>query len=172
MSNTVLTQVTKAMITECRAEAERAYRNRLEGHDIIFGAEPNRHGQLPRKFFRGARVEFTATGVNALLDLIFDKVARGYKRCDTPTTNSGIIYFAYLEKPEDEIKADLVLELIEAEEALRARVDKANEAIITDTIAKRKAQVLREREEAAKAADEALEAELELEVRAALKGAK
>lgn len=172
MNNAVLTQVTKTMITECRAEAERAYTNRVEGHDVVFGAEPNHLGQLPRKFYRGARVQFTVTGINALLDLIFEKVAQGYKRCDTPTTNSGIIYFTYLEKPDDEIKADLVLELIEAEEALRERVDKANEAIIADTIVKRKAQVLREREEAAKAADEALQAELEVEVRAALKGAK
>ncbi|MNW18519.1 hypothetical protein D3C71_2181130 [compost metagenome] len=62
--------------------------------------------------------------------------------------------------------------LQEAEDELRASVEQANELIISDTIAKRKAQVLKEREEAAKAADEALEAELAAEVRAALKGVK
>ncbi|MNW10509.1 hypothetical protein D3C71_2077460 [compost metagenome] len=66
----------------------------------------------------------------------------------------------------------MVEEFKEAEVALRARVEKANEVIIANTVAQRKAQVLKEREEAAKAADEALEAELEAEVRAALKGAK
>ena len=75
-------------------------------------------------------------------------------------------------KPETEIQGDWAFVFREVEDELRARVEKANEAIITATVAQRKTQVLKEREEAVKAADEALEAELEAEVRAALKGAK
>ena len=172
MSNTVLTTVTKQMIADCKADAERAYMNRVGKHDVIFGAEPDRHGNLPRKFYRGAQVEFTATGINAFLDLVFEKISQGYKRSNTLTTNSGNLYFTYLVKPEAEIQADLVEELKEAEAELRARVERANEVIIADTVAKRKLQVLKEREEAAKAADAALEAELEAEIRAALKGGK
>ncbi|WP_413705303.1 hypothetical protein [Pseudomonas sp. Pseusp16] len=172
MTNTVLITATKQMIAECRAAAERDYLSRVGGHDVIFGAEPDERGNLPRKLFRGARVEFTATGINALLDLVFEKVAQGYKRCDTEATSYGIEHFVYLLKPEAEIQADLVFVLREAEDELRARVEKANEEIIANTVAQRKAQVLKEREEAAKAADAALEAELEAEVRAALKGGK
>jgi len=172
MSNNVLTTVTKQMIADCKAEAELAYYNRVGGYAEDFQGQPDRHGNLPRKLYRGAQVEFTATGINAFLDLIFEKVSQGYKRSDTPNTNSGIQFYTYLVKPEAEIQVDLVEVLKEAETELRARVERANEAIIADTVAKRKAQVLKEREEAAKAADAALEAELEAEVRAALKGGK
>ncbi|WP_454865573.1 hypothetical protein [Pseudomonas umsongensis] len=172
MSNNVLTTVTKQMIADCKSDAERDYRNRVEGHDVIFGGEPDQHGNLPRKLFRGARVEFTALGVQALLDLVFDKVSQGYKRCDTEASSYGINHIVYLVKPDAEIQADLVVVLKEAEEELRARVERGNEVIIANTVAQRKVQVLKEREEAAKAADAALEAELEAEVRAALKGGK
>ena len=172
MSNNVLTTVTKQMVAECKAEAELAYMNRVGGYSEIFGAEPNSHGSIPRKLFRGAQVEFTATGINALLDLVFEKVSQGYKRCNTDATSYGVNHIVYLVKPDAEIQADLIVVLKEAEEELRARVDKANELIVSDTIAKRKVQVLKEREAAAKAADEALDAEIEAEVRAALKGAK
>ncbi|KPG99433.1 hypothetical protein AEQ67_09860 [Pseudomonas sp. RIT-PI-q] len=171
-NNNVLTTVTKQMVAECKAEAELAYMNRVGGFAEDFQGQPDRHGNLPRRMFRGAQVEFTAKGVNALLDLVFEKVAQGYKRCATEATSYGIEHFVYLKKPDAEIQLELPEVLKEAEAELRARVDKANEAIIADTIAKRKAAVLREREEAAKAADVALEAELEVEVRAALKGAK
>lgn len=172
MSSNVLTTVTKPMIADCKAEAELAYLNRVGGFAEDFQGQPDRHGNLPRRMFLGAQEEFHAKGVNALLDLVFEKVAQGYKRCATDATSYGIDHIVYLVKPEAEIQADLVVVLKEAEEELRARVEKANEAIIADTIAKRKAQVLKEREQAAKAADIALEAELEAEVRAALKGAK
>jgi hypothetical protein len=172
MSSNVLTTVTKQMIADCKAEAEVAYMNRVGGYAEDFQGQPDKHGNLPRRMFRGAQVEFHARGVNALLDLVFEKVAQGYKRCATDATSYGIDHIVYLVKPDVEIQADLFEVLNEAEEALRARVDKANEAIIADTIIKRKAAVLREREEAAKAADVALEAELEREVRAALKAVK
>ncbi|MBU0523578.1 MAG: hypothetical protein KJ643_15195 [Gammaproteobacteria bacterium] len=171
-NNTLLKTATKQMISDCKAEAEAAYMNRVGGYAEDFQGQPDRHGNLPRRMFRGAQVEFTAKGVNALLDLVFEKVAQGYKRCSTDTTSYGIDHIVYLIKPEAEIQADLIVVLKEAEDELRARIEKANEAIIADTIAKRKAQVLKEREEAAKAADAALEAELDAEVRAALKGAK
>jgi hypothetical protein len=172
MNNTVLTTVSKQMIADCKTEAERDYMNRVEGHDVIFGAKPDQHGSLPRKLFRGARVEFTALGVQALLDLVFEKVSQGFKRCDTEATSFGMQHMVYLMKPDDAIQADLIEVLKEAESELRARVEKANEVIIANTVAQRKVQVLKEREEAAKAADAALEAELEVEVRAALKGGK
>lgn len=172
MSNNVLATVTKQMIADCKADAELAYMNRVGGYAEDFQGQPDRHGNLPRRMFRGAQVEFTTTGINAFLDLIFEKVSQGYKRSDTLSMNSGMQYYTYLVKPEAEIQADLVEEFKEAEVALRARVEKANEVIIANTVAQRKTQVLKEREEAAKAADEALEAELEAEVRAALKGAK
>ena len=172
MANTVLTTVTKQMIAECRAAAERDYLSRVGRHDVIFGATPDRHGNLPRKLYRGAQVEFTATGINTPLNLVFEKVSQGYKRCDTEAASYGIEHFVYLLKPETEIQGDWAFVFREVEDELRARVEKANEAIITATVAQRKTQVLKEREEAVKAADEALEAELEAEVRAALKGAK
>lgn len=172
MSNNVLTTVTKQMITECKAEAERAYRSRVGGYDVIFGAEPDERGNLPRKLFRGAQVEFTAMGVNALLDLVFERIEQGYKRSDAPTTSVGQLYLTYLIKPDAEIQADLAEEFKEAEAALKAKVEQANEEIIAHTVAQRKAQVIRDREAAAKLADEQLEAELDAEVRAALKGGK
>jgi hypothetical protein len=172
MSNNVLTTVTKQMIADCKAEAERAYFARVGGYAEDFQVQPDKHGNYPRKFFRGARVEFTALGVNALLSVMFEKLSEGYKRCDTEATSFGMQHMFYLEKPDSEIQTDLIEVFKEAEAELRARVEQANEAIISDTIAKRKLQVLKEREEAARAADEALEAELEAEVRAALKGAK
>lgn len=171
-NNNVLTTVTKQMISECKTIAERSYMSRVAGYSTIFGAEPNEHGQIPRKLYRGARVEFTALGVDALLDIVFSKIAEGYKRCDTPSSSFGMQHIVYLIKPDAEIKADLEVVFQEAEVELRERVEKANEAIVLDQVAKRKAQVLREREEAAKAADAELEAQLEVEVRQALKVGK
>lgn len=171
MTSTVLATVTKQMIAECKADAERDYMGRVGGYAEDFQGQADRHGNFPRRMFLGAQVEFHAKGVNALLDLVFDKVGQGYKRCATDATNYGIDYIVYLVKPDAEIQSDLVVVLKEAESELRAQVEKANEAIILDQVAKRKAQVLKEREEAAKAADAALEAELEAEVRTAL-GAK
>ena len=172
MSNTVLTTVTQRMIQECKAEAERAYYNRVGGYAEDVQSQPDRHGNYPRRMFRGAQEEFTAQGVNALLDLVFEKISQGYQRCNTEASSYGINHIVYLTKPVSVIQLELPEVLKEAEAELRARVDRENELIIADTIAKRKATVLREREEAAKAADAALEAELAAEVRAALKGAK
>ena len=173
MTNTVLTTVTKQMITEAKAVAEQLYLNRLEGYDAIFNAEPDASGNLPRKFFRGGVVEFTAGSVDTLIDLVINKLSDGWKRSAVDTTSIGTTFFrTYLIKPDAEIQADLAEEFKEAEAELRARVEAGNEAIIAATVAQRKMQVLREREEAVKAADISLEAELQAEVRAALKGAK
>lgn len=172
-NNNVLTTVTKQMISECKTIAENLYMNRTEGFSEIFDARPDASGNLPRKFYRGAVVEFTAGSVDALLDLVITKMSQGWKRSAAPTTNIGTTFFlTYLVKPDSEIQSDLIEELKDAEAVLRERIEKENEAIIAKTVAQRKVQVLRQREEAAKAADEALEAELEAEVRAALKGAK
>ncbi|WP_448144684.1 hypothetical protein [Pseudomonas silesiensis] len=172
MTSKVLTTVTKQMIAECKAEAERAYYNRVGGYAEDVQSEPDRHGNYPRRMFRGAQEEFTAQGINALLDLVFEKISQGYKRCDTEASSYGINHIVYLTKPDSQIQVELPDVLKEAEAELRARIEKANEAIILDQVAKRKAQVIRDREAAAKLADEQLEAELEAEVRAALKGAK
>lgn len=172
MSNTVLKTVTKADIQEVKEAAERLYMGRVGGYAEDFLAQPDRHGNYPRRMFRGALEEFTATGVNALLDLIFDKISQGYKRSETPTSTIGQLYLTYLIKPDAVIAEELVEEFKEAERSLRASIERVNEEIVAKTVAQRKAQVLKERGEAAKAADAALEAELEAEVRAALKGGK
>ena len=173
MSNTVLKTVTKADIQEAKDIAEREYLARPEHHGVDFAAEFDELGNLPPKFFRGPLVEFSVRGVEAVVDLIVEKQSQGWKRSTVGINHAASnVYIVYLVKPDDLIQADLKEEFREAEAALRERVEKANEAIIADTVAKRKAQILREREEAAKAADIALEAELEMEVRTALKGAK
>lgn len=173
MSNTVLKTVTKADIQEAKDIAEREYLARPEHHGVDFAAEFDELGNLPPKFFRGPLVEFSVCGVEAVVDLIIERQSQGWKRSPVAISNTASnVYIVYLIKPDELIQADLKEEYREAEEALRARVEKANEAIVLDQVAKRKAAVLREREEAAKAADEALEAEIEAEVRAALKGVK
>lgn len=173
MSSTVLKIVSKADLQEARDIAEREYLARPEHYGAYFTGEFDEFGNLPHKFFRGPLVEFKVYGVEAVIDLVIEKQAQGWKRSDTPISNiTSNVYIVHLVKSDDLIQADLKEEYREAEEALRARVEKANEAIIANTVAQRKAQMLKEREEAAKAADAALDAELEAEVRAALKGAK
>ena len=173
MSNTVLKTVTKVDIQEARDVAEQEYMARPEHHGVDFAGEFDEFGNLPRKFFRGPLIEFSVNGVEAVVDLIIEKQSQGWKRSTTPIGNAASnVYIVHLIKPDVLIQADLKEEFREAEEALRARVEKSNEAIILDQVAKRKAQVIREREAAAKLADEQLEAQLEAEVRAALKGGK
>ena len=173
MSTTVLKAVTKADIQEAKDIAEREYMARPEHYGAHFTGEFDEYGNVPSKFFRGPLVEFKVYGVEAVIDLVIEKQSQGWKRSDIAINNdTSNVYVVHLIKSDELIQADLKEEFKEAEAALRARVEKANETIIASTVAQRKAQVLKEREEAAKAADAALEAELEAEVRAALKGAK
>lgn len=173
MSNTVLKTVTKQMIAECRAVAEQQYMARHEHHGVDFAGEFDEFGNLPPKFFRGPMIEFTAVSVEGLIDLVIEKQSQGWKRSSVLITNEVSNYYVIqMIKPDEAIQADLKEEFKEAEAALHAQVSAYNEQIISATVAQRKSQMLKEREEEAKAADAALEAELHAEVRAALKSAK
>ncbi|WP_408598064.1 hypothetical protein [Pseudomonas sp. PLMAX] len=173
MKQQVLKVVSKADLQEARDIAEREYMARPEHYGSYFTGEFDKYGNVPSKFFRGPLVEFKVYGVEAVIDLVIEKQSQGWKRSDIAINNdTSNVYVVHLIKSDELIQADLKEEFKEAEAALRARVEKSNEALIANTVAQRKAQVLKEREEAARAADEALEAELEAEVRAALKGGK
>lgn len=172
MSNTVLKTVTKQMILDCKAAVEASYMGRMEGFAEDFQAEPDRYGNLPRRKYRGAIAEFTVLGVDALMDLVIEKMAEGWKRSKVYTVSIGAAFTAYMIKPDVLIEEELKAEFKEAEQALRAQVDAENEQVIAHTVVQRKAQILKERERALKDADDALDAELAAEVRAALQSAK
>lgn len=167
----VLNKVTREDIAAAKAQATALYMNRVEGHAEDWAAGQDSQGNFPRRFLRGAIQDFTTQFADPLLQLVTTKVAKGYKLSEMSTVQVGTVYTVFLAKPEADITADLKLEHEEAEAALKAKVDRENDAIIATQVALRKASVLRQREQALHDADKQLEAELLAEVRAAL-GAK
>lgn len=167
----VLKKVTKEAIAAVKADATARYHERLEGFAEDLTATPDANLNYPRKFLRGAIVEFTTQFVDPLLKFVIEKVSAGWKLGPVPTHYTATVFTTYLIKPDAEIEADLKLEHEEAEAKLKSDIEKENEVIIATQVALRKATVLRQREEAARKADLQLEADLEAEVRAAL-GAK
>jgi len=140
MKQTVLKTVTAEDIQAVREEAEHLYISRVEGHDIDFQGVPDEMGELPRRWFRGALVEFVAhPSPDALLNLVFEKVAEGWTRSTTSTTGStesGVSVFrVYLKKPAEKLQEDLEVLYAEAEAKLRDRVAQENDAIIEREVA-------------------------------------
>lgn len=163
----LMKKVTRPMIAEAKAEAERLYMDRLDGYSEDFAATPI-NGRLPRRHFRGAVEEFTALTVDATLKLVIDRLQVGYTLSAIPTQVVGQACTVYLVKPEVVRAEELKQEYKEAEARLQAAVEAENEAIIQRTFEQRVATERRKREEAARAAQEAEEAALMAEVRAAL----
>lgn len=132
MSNTVLKTVTKADIQAVKDDAQQKYLTRVEGHDVDFQGQPDASGNLPRRWFKGAIVEFVAsTGPDELLDIVLKKIGEGWTRSTTATTSIGAAYFnVYLMKPTAQQQEDLKVLYAEAEAKLRAMVEVANEAVI------------------------------------------
>lgn len=131
-NNAVLKKVTAKDIQAVKEEVESLYTNRVEGYDVDFQGVSDASGNLPRRFFRGARVEFVAsTGPDELLDIVLAKIGEGWTRSTTATTSIGAAYFnVYLMKPTAQQQEDLRVLYAEAEAKLRAKVEVVNEAII------------------------------------------
>ncbi|MGC3895184.1 hypothetical protein [Pseudomonas urmiensis] len=167
MNKELMKKVTKQMIVDAKAEAERLYMGRLDGYSEDYAATPV-NGRLPRRHFRGAVQEFSVLTADEMLKLVVGKLNEGYSLSEIPTQVIGQAYIAYLVKPEAVRAEELKEEHKEAETKLHAAVAAENEAIIQRTFEQRVATERRKREEAAKAAQEAEEAALMAEVRAAL----
>ncbi|MDD2098827.1 hypothetical protein [Pseudomonas putida] len=157
MSNTVLKIVTKGDIQAARDEAQQQYLNRVEGFDVDYQGRPDASGNLPRRWFKGAVVEFVAsTGPDELLDIVLKKIGEGWTRSTTATTSIGAAYFnVYLMKPTAQQQEDLKGLYAEAEAKLRAKVEVENEAIIERQVELRIANAARlKAEQLAKEAQE------------------
>ncbi|WP_095148043.1 hypothetical protein [Pseudomonas sp. Irchel s3a18] len=188
MKQAVLKTITAEDIQAVREEAERLYMSRVEGNDFDFQGEPNEMGELPRRWFLGALVEFVAHPTpDDLLSLVFEKVAEGWTRSTASTTSSnggGVSVFrVYLKKPIAQQQLDLEILYAEAEAKLRAKVDQENELIVEREVqlqvanaARLKAeQLAKEEQDAAEVIRKEVEQALgrtRQTVRAALKGAK
>jgi hypothetical protein len=168
---TVLKKVTQAEKLAVQETATKLYMGRLEGHDIDISAQPDSRGNYPRRYFRGAIVQFTATGVDECLALVMEKAALGYTLSTIPTQVLGAAHFVHMVKPNAETAIQITEECREAEEKLIRHIEAQNNAIIAKQVAARKTVELHRLALAAKAEDEALDARLLAEVRTAL-GAK
>lgn len=168
----LIKKVTRSMIVEAKAEAERKYMDRLSGYTEDFTASPT-NGIYPRRYYAGALEEFIVPGVDAMITFVLEKISQGWSqsqvstKCFTPP-NLPQQFVVYLVKPEAVRAEELKEEYKEAEARLHAAVAAENEALIQRTFEQRVATERRKREEAAKAAQEAEEAALMAEVRAAL----
>lgn len=172
----LMKKVTKKDIEACKAEAERLYMGRLTGYVDDISAVPV-NGVYPRFYAVGAIEEFIATTADGLIDLVLEKTSKGWGKSDVMTqtftpANLPMQFAVYLVKPEA-VRAEELKEVHkEAEAKLHAAVAAENEALIQRTFEQRVATERRKREEAAKAAQEAEEAALMAEVRAAMLGSK
>ncbi|WP_085677814.1 MULTISPECIES: hypothetical protein [unclassified Pseudomonas] len=172
----LMKKVTRKDIEACKAEAERLYMGRLTGYVDDISVMPV-NGVYPRFYAAGAIEEFIATTADGLIDLVLEKASQGWSKSDVMTqaftpANLPMQFAVYLLKPEA-VRAEELKEVHkQAEAKLHAAVVAENEAIIQRTFEQRVATERRKREEAAKAAQEAEEAELMAEVRAELMGGK
>jgi hypothetical protein len=185
MKQQVLKTVTTQGIQAVKDEAKHIYMQRVEGHDVDFQGQPDESGNLPRRWMRGAIVEFVAShGVDELLDLVLTKLGEGWTRSSTPTyCVSSTLFNVWLVKPADQQEEDLKALYAEAEAKLKAQVEQENELIIErevklqlENAARKKAeQEAKEAEEAAATIRKEVEAALGVTrsaVRASLKGGK
>lgn len=168
---TVLKKITQNQLDEAYEMARQLYLGRIDGFDYDYLAPADSKGNFPRKHFRGALVQLTTSSLDALLAVVLGNAAQGYRLSSVPTVVLGSAHTVYMLKPEAQVTAQLKEVRQEVEAALQIEIEKQNDKIIAATVAQRKATELRKRADAAKAADDALEAGLLAEVRAAL-GAK
>lgn len=126
----VLKKVTTSEITQAKEEAKALYLNRLEGNDVDITAEADARGNFPRRWFRGAISDFTVTGIDALLPLVAEKLAQGFKLSGVPTYVLGPVHTVHMIKPDAAIALDLKDEYADAEAALKARVEAQNAVIV------------------------------------------
>ncbi|CAI8959153.1 hypothetical protein [Pseudomonas sp. IT-P218] len=185
MTQQVLKTVTAQHIQAAKDEAKHLYMQRVEGHGVDFQGQADESGNLPRRWMRGAIVEFVAShGVDELLDLVLAKMGEGWTRSSTPTYCVSSTFFnVWLMKPVDQQEEDLKALYAEAEAKLRARVAHENEEIVEREVqlqlanaARKKAeQEAKEAEETAATIRKEVEAALGVTraaVRASLKGSK
>ena len=170
MKQQVLKTVTVQDIQAAKDEAKRMYMLRIDGFDVDFQGHPDASGNLPRRHFKGAIVEFVAShGVDELLDLVLTKLVEGWTRSSTPTYCVSSTFFnVWLMKPAEQQAEDLKVLYAEAEAKLRARIEQENEAIIEHEVQLQMANAARKKaEQEAKELDEAA-ATVRKEVEAAL----
>lgn len=174
MSNAVLKTVTKFDIQAVKAEAEALYMNRVQGFDHDFQGVPDSSGNLPRRMFLGAIVEFVAsTGPDELLDIVLSKLSEGWTRSTTSTTSIGAALFnVYLMKPTAQQKEDLKVLHAEAETKLREKVAIANDLIIEREVQLHLANAARLKAEQLAAEARAEETKIREEVAEALRTAR
>ncbi|MNX85486.1 hypothetical protein D3C86_1173220 [compost metagenome] len=169
---TVLRKFNKAELASRKDAAKDKFYNTQDGYDQFASFDP-KTGRAIAGMVKGAYTRFIVDYMTEILKTYLAKIELGYTLHELEvqplTGHSAEIYFY---RPQAEIDAALEGIYEQVAQAYAAEIESENEAIVADTVAKRKVQVLKEREEAAKAADEALEAELDAEVRAELKGGK
>jgi hypothetical protein len=170
MKQQVLKTVTAQDIQAAKDEAKRMYMLRVDGFDVDFQGQPDESGNLPRRWMRGAVVEFVAShGVDELLDLVLAKLGAGWTRSSTPTYCVSSTFFnVWLTKPAEQQTEDLKVLYAESEAKLRERIEQENEAIIEHEVQLHMANAARKKaEQEAKDAEEAT-ATARKEVEAAL----
>jgi hypothetical protein len=170
MKQQVLKTVTAQNIQAVKDEAKHLYMQRIDGFDVDFQGKPDASGNLPRRHFKGAIVEFVAsTGPDELLNLVLEKLAEGWSRSTTSTTCVGSTFFSvWLMKPVEQQTQDLEALYAEAEAKLRAQVEQENEEIVEREVQLQLANAARKKaEQQAKDAEEAAAA-IRKEVEAAL----